>query len=102
MAELFSVEPQTSTSSSGRSMPGKGARSTALIQAKMVALAPIPSAKVTTTVRVKPGRFNSVRRLYRKSCQKVSIRTLDGPDDPTSRRGCFPAWRELHLGHQRS
>src|SRR5260370_24286922 len=73
MAELFRVEPQTSTSSSGRSMPGKGARSTALIQVKMVALAPIPSAKVTTTVRVKPGRFSSVRRLYRKSCQKVSI-----------------------------
>src|SRR6266849_6652312 len=73
MAELFRVEPQTSTSSSGRSMPGKGARSTALIQVKMVALAPIPSARVTTTVRVKPGRFSSVRTLYRRSCQKIPI-----------------------------
>jgi len=37
---------------------------------KIVALAPMPKAKVVTTTKVKPGLLNSVRRLYRKSCQK--------------------------------
>src|SRR5216684_4430280 len=49
------------------------ARRTALIQVNMVALAPIPSAKVTTTVRANPGRLSSVRTVYRRSCQKISI-----------------------------
>src|SRR6266853_4186092 len=54
-------------------MPGKDARRTALIQVKIVALAPMPKANVVTTTKVKPGFLNSVRRLYRKSCQKVSM-----------------------------
>src|SRR5713226_7506928 len=54
-------------------MPGKDARRTALIQVKIVALAPMPNANVVTTTKAKPGLLNSVRRLYRKSCQKVSI-----------------------------
>src|SRR5882672_5041166 len=54
-------------------MPGRDARRTALIQVKIVALAPMPKANVVTTTNVKAGLLNSVRRLYRKSCQKVSI-----------------------------
>src|SRR3989442_11244563 len=54
-------------------MPGKDARRTALIQVKIVVLAPIPKANVVTTTKVKAGLLNSVRRLYRKSCQKVSM-----------------------------
>src|SRR5260370_40239776 len=54
-------------------MPGKDARRTALIQVKIVALAPMPKAKVVTTTKVQPGLLNRVRRLYRKSCQKVSM-----------------------------
>src|SRR5260370_16798181 len=57
-------------------MPGKDARRTALIQVKIVALAPMPKANVVTTTNVKPGFLNSVRRLYRKSCQKVSMISL--------------------------
>src|SRR5260370_26252451 len=53
-------------------MPGKDARRTALIQVKIVALAPMPKAKVVTTTKVKPGLLNRVRSLDRKSCQKVS------------------------------
>src|SRR5260370_857297 len=40
-------------------MPGKDARSTALIQVKIVALAPMPKANVNTTGRVKPGLLRS-------------------------------------------
>ncbi len=54
-------------------MPGKDARRTALIQVKIVALAPMPNANVNTTVRVKPGLLRSSRMLCRKSCQKVSM-----------------------------
>jgi hypothetical protein len=36
---------------------------------------------VVTTTRVKAGLLNSARRLYRKSCQKVSI-TYDGSKAP--------------------
>src|SRR5260370_4555418 len=67
-------------------MPGKFASRTALIQVKMVALAPMPRASVITTVSVKPGRFSSIRRLYRRSCQKVSI--MCSRSTPPSR-----AWR---------
>src|SRR5215472_1301864 len=60
-------------------MPGRGSKRTALIQVKMVAFAPIPKARVITTVRVKPGRFLSIRKLCRKSCQKISIGFLVSP-----------------------
>src|SRR5229473_8722346 len=33
----------------------------------------MPKANVVTTTKVKPGLLKSVRRLYRKSCQKVSM-----------------------------
>src|SRR6266446_7027955 len=40
---------------------------------EIVAFAPMPKAKVITTVSVKPGRFRSIRTLCRRSCQRVSI-----------------------------
>jgi hypothetical protein len=58
-------------------MPGKGASRTALIHAKIVALAPIPKANVITTVALKAGRFKSARMLYRRSRQKASIMARD-------------------------
>ena len=44
-----------------------------MIQVKIVAFAPMPKARVITTVRVKPGRFESILTLCRRSCQRVSI-----------------------------
>src|SRR5713226_1908628 len=83
-------------------MPGKDARRTALIQVKIVALAPMARANVVTTTKVKPGLLKSVRRLYRKSCQKVSIIRLFLPStsiDSASAlvNGCRASVREnLH------
>jgi hypothetical protein len=33
----------------------------------------MPKANVVTTTKVNPGLLSSVRRLYRKSCQNVSM-----------------------------
>jgi len=66
---------------------------------KIVALAPMPKAKVVTTTKVKPGLLNSVRRLYRKSCQNVSmirLFLLSTPIDSASDlvNGCWPSVRK--------
>src|SRR5258708_6579465 len=86
-------------------MPGKDASRTALIQVKIVALAPMPKANVATTTKVKPGLLSSVRRLYRKSCQKVSMirlfllsTSIDGTSDLAN--GCGASLRE-NLGDGR-
>src|SRR5258708_15217823 len=104
MAELLRVAPQISTSFSGCSIPGKDARRTVLIQVKIVAFAPMPNANVVTTTNVKPGLLSSVRRLYRKSCQGVSMIRLfllptstDSANDLAN--GCRASVREnLHDG----
>src|SRR6266446_95191 len=80
-------------------MPGKDAKRTALIQVKIVALAPMPKANVVTTTKVKPGFLSSVRRLYRKSCQKVSmirLFPLSTPIDSASDlvNGCWGSIRK--------
>src|SRR4029434_8404520 len=60
------------TSCSGFSK-GSGLRRTASKTVKMAVLAPIPSARVRTAIRVNPGDFLSSRRAKRKS---VSIRSM--------------------------
>src|SRR5260370_1527734 len=80
-------------------MPGKDARRTDLIQGKIDALAPMHKANVVTTTKVKPGLLSSVRRLYRKSCQKVSMirlfllsTSIDSASGLVS--GCWASTRE--------
>src|SRR5260370_11187944 len=78
------------------------AKRTALIQVKIVALAPMPKANVVTTTKVKPGFLNSVLRPYRKSCQRVSMirlfllsTSIDSASDLVN--GCRASVREnLH------
>ena len=55
----------------------------ALITLKMVVLAPMPRASVSTATIEKPGDFRSVRAAKRKSCQHVST-TNSHPADATA------------------
>src|SRR5262245_31043446 len=45
---------------------------------KTPAFAPMPSVRIPTAVRVKPGCLSKRRALYRTSCQMVRIRGTDG------------------------
>src|SRR6266481_805391 len=63
---------QICTSRSGSSN-GSGRSNTAFTTLKMAVFAPIPRARVSTTINVKPGFFASIRKLYRKSSQSVCI-----------------------------
>lgn len=40
---------------------------------KIVVLAPMPSAKVNTTMTVKPGRLSSIRNANRMSCSMLMV-----------------------------
>ena len=51
---------------------GSGRSKTVLMAEKTAVLAPVPSARVKTTVRVKPGVRSSARMLYRMFRKKAS------------------------------
>src|SRR6516164_490159 len=61
---------QTNTSRSG-SGKVKGLNRVALITLKIVVLAPMPSASVSTATTVRPRFFISIRMPYRRSCRSV-------------------------------
>src|SRR5882762_4465980 len=68
------------------SSTGRGWRKTALMMVKMAVLAPMPSARESTTTKVKPGLFLSMRKPPRRSCRKIPAITLP----PTQRLGRSP------------
>src|SRR5690348_16003165 len=46
----------------------------------MAVLAPMPSARVSTAMIVKPGDFTSIRRPKRRSCKIVPIFSSSAPE----------------------
>src|ERR1700680_3825670 len=64
--------PQTCTSCC-ESLKESGRKRMVFTALKMAVLAPMPSARVRTATRVKPGFFTSMRRPKRRSCQSVPI-----------------------------
>src|SRR4029453_6317451 len=62
----------TITSCSG-AWYGNGRNRTALTMLKIAVFAPIPKLSVSTAISVNPGYLRSIRPLYRRSCQIVSM-----------------------------
>ena len=72
------MAPQISTSSSGRSIPGRGSSRTTLIQVKIVAFAPMPKANVICDREGEAGPFqkhpDAVSQVLPKGFHNLSKR----------------------------
>src|SRR5271163_2750744 len=67
---------------SGAAAPGRGLSRTLRTQLKIVVVAPMPSASVSTAMAVKLGDLRSMRRLKRTSWKRFSI-SMSLPPAPT-------------------
>jgi hypothetical protein len=65
---------------------------------KIAAEEPIPSARVSTAIRAKPGFFASMRMLQKKSCRRVPMDGLQARKKPSNRSIGDPGARECDDG----
>src|ERR1700741_4625317 len=109
---LFSA---IATTSLGLASPGMGFSNAELIQLKIVAFAPIPSASVRMAIAANPGALAIIRRLYRTSCQNEVFQPPPGTSWNDSKHvpahtrvwpkrmlpQCLAEWRYLPKGRCR-